>query len=167
MLDPSDLLSVARLLSAAGIPPPSDAQLRRAVSTAYYALFHKVLRAAANRFIGSNKEKSAGYTLIYRSFDHRHMKTVCEALDVPILKDSLKRHLGRNAVSQDMRNFASNFSVLQEARHLADYDPMSVLLPVDVSSLVDAADFAMEAFDQVAADEQADVLALMLVRAKG
>jgi len=42
------LLAAARRLSdASRQPPPTDAQLRRAVSTAYYAVFHTVLRAAA------------------------------------------------------------------------------------------------------------------------
>jgi len=167
VLDPVDVLAVARFLSTAGTPAPSDAQLRRAVSTAYYALFHWVLWAAANRFMGPNNEKSAGYSLIYRSFDHRYMRTVCEALNVSMLRDNLKRQLGRSAVSQDMRIFASAFPVLQDARHLADYDPQAVFLPADVSSLVSSANAPMEAFDRTAADEQADVLALMLVRARG
>jgi len=116
--------------------------------------------------MGPNKEKTAGYALIYRSFDHRYIRTICEALDVPVLRDSLKRQLGRSAVSQDMRIFAGAFPVLQDARHLADYDPQAVFLPADVSSLVSSASAAMGAFDRVAADEQADVLALMLVRAR-
>jgi len=167
VLDPADLLAVARLLLTPGVLPPSDAQLRRAVSTAYYALFHRILQAAASRFMGANKESSAGYTLIYRSFDHRTMRTVCEGLDTSTLRDSLKRHLVRNAVSQDMRDFANTFSVLQDARHLADYDPKAVFLSADVFSLVGSATTAMEAFDRIETDEKADVLALMLGKARG
>jgi hypothetical protein len=165
--DPSELLSVARLLLNAGTTPPSDAHLRRAVSTAYYAVFHKILRAATERFMGPNQEASAGYRMLYRSFDHRHMKAVCDALDVATLKDTLKRQMGREAVSQDMRNFANAFPVLQEARHLADYDPTAFFQQADVASLIDAADFAMANFDRAAPEEQTDVLALMMVRAKG
>lgn len=32
------------------------------MSAAYYALFHKILREAAERFMGPNKERSAGDT---------------------------------------------------------------------------------------------------------
>jgi len=106
--------------------------------------------------MGLDQENSAGYALIYRSFDHRHIKAVCEGLDVSTLKDSLKRQLGRNAVSQDMRNFANSFPRLQEARHLADYDPQAVFPHADVLFLIDTA-----------AAEQADILALMLARARG
>ncbi len=165
MLDPLDLLAVARLLAADA--QPSEAQLRRAVSTAYYALFHRVLQAAAGRFMGLDQETSAGYALIYQSFDHRHMKAVCEGLDVATLKDSLKRQLGRTAVSRDMRDFASNFPRIQEARHSADYDPQAVFPHADVLSFIDTAAIAIEPFNRTADDEQADVLALMLVRARG
>jgi hypothetical protein len=168
MLDPSELIAVARSLANPGGPtPPNDAQLRRAVSTAYYALFHKVLRAAAERFMGANQENTAGFAILYRGFDHAVMKRICEALQVSTLKDRYKYHLRRTSVSQDMRDFAGAFPALQDARHLADYDPSVELLPSDVSSLVDAAEVAMEAFDRCAPDEQADVLALMMVGARG
>lgn len=165
--DPADLLAAARRLSdASRQPPPTDAQLRRAVSTAYYAVFHTVLRAAAQRFMGPAQERTAGYALLYRSFDHRTMKTVCEALQVSTLKDRYKHHLRRTAVSQDIREFADAFTDLQEARHLADYDPTAAFQPADVSSLVDTAEVAMAAFDRVASDELADVLALLMVGAR-
>lgn len=167
MPDPSELLAVARLLSDANGPNPvSDAQLRRAVSTAYYALFHKVLRAAAERFMGPGQENAAGFSLLYRSFDHRQMRSTCEALQVSTLKEKYKRHLGRTAVSQDMRDFAGAFPSLQDARHLADYDPAYQLLPSNVSSLIDTAKVGMDAFDRVAPDERTDVLALMMVGAR-
>ena len=117
--------------------------------------------------MGSGKETSAGYAILYRSFDHQHMRTICEALHVSTLKDKLKRQLGRSAVSQDMRDFANVFPALQEARHLADYDPQIQFLPSDVSSLIDAADVEIMAFDQADADERADILALMMVRTRG
>ena len=167
MPDPADLLSVARLLAVVRAPSQSDAQLRRAVSTAYYAVFHKLLRTAARRFMGEDQEESAGYALLYRSFDHQHMKVVCESLNVSMLKAKLQRQLGRKTVSTDMRVLASNFAMLQERRHLADYDPCAAFLPSAVASIVYAAEEAIKAFDRVAPDEQTDVLALMMVKTKG
>jgi len=51
------LLAVAKLLVAAAETIPSttasnQACLRRAISTAYYAVFHTLLAAAAQRFMG-------------------------------------------------------------------------------------------------------------------
>ncbi len=167
MPDPADLLGVAReLAGASGDPSRTEAHLRRAVSTAYYALFHKILRAAAERFIGADQQDSAGYALIYRSFEHRRMKEVCEALDVPILREKLRASLGRSMVSQDTRDFANAFGDLQEYRHLADYHPSRPFGFSEVSSLIDRAAVAMEAFDRIAPQEQADILALLMVGAR-
>lgn len=168
MPDPSDLLAVARLLLCAeATNPPPEAQLRRAVSTAYYALFHKALRAAGERFMGGGSERSAGYRLLYRGYSHGRMKEVCKSLDAPTMKESVRRQLGRSAVSNQMRHFASVFTVLQEARHLADYDPSILFVLSDSADLVDVAEAAMRNFDLVALDEKADVLALMLVNPRG
>lgn len=163
MPDPADLLAVARLLlSASVLNPPSEAQLRRAVSTAYYAVFHKVVRAGAERLMGSGSQNTAGYGLIYRSFNHGRMKSICEALNVARLSKTLQQQLGRTVVSPEMRGFAAAFATLQEARHLADYDPSIRLILSDATDFVEAAEAAMATFDAIAPSEQADVLALML-----
>ena len=161
MPDPTDLLAVARLLLSAKPAPPSEAQLRRAASTAYYALFHKASRAAAERFMGPGRGSSAGYALLYRGLNHGRMRDVCKALDVPRLKDPWKRQLGKDA-----RGFAADFVALQEARHSADYDPKAEFSPSGVSALIEAADNGLAAFDRIAPDERADMLALMLVGAR-
>jgi hypothetical protein len=114
--------------------------------------------------MGVGHENAAGYAILYRSFDHRHMKTVCEALDVSTLRDRYKINLRRDAVSRAMRDFAGAFPTLQAARHRADYDPAAAFVPADVSSLIGEAETAIAAFGRVAPDEQADVLALMMVK---
>lgn len=168
MPNPVELLHLARSLSTQTATfRPNDAELRRAVSTAYYALFHKVVAAAAERFIGPRHQNSAGFGIIYRGFQHRDIKSVCEALQVSTLKEKYQRVLQRISVSQDIKDFASAFPTLQEARHLADYDPMIQFFVSDVASLVDAAEVAMDAFDRAAGDEKADILALMMVGARG
>jgi hypothetical protein len=167
VLDPPELLAVARSLSAATAPPPSKAHLHRAVSTAYYAVFHKVLRAGAERFMGPGMEKSGGYSLIYRAFNHGRMRRVCEALAAGRLSPASQEQLGRTSISQEMRLFANNFVSHHEVRQLADYDPLADLPQHAVLIFVDAAEAAIAAFDQAAPDEQADVLALMLTNPRG
>ena len=167
MPESADLLAVARTLSTAGATTAgTDAELRRAVSSVYYAVFHRVAAAAAERFLGADQEGTAAYTILYRSFDHRHMKTVCEALRASTLKEKFRRQLGRPAVSQDMRGFAEIFSALQDARHLADYDPAALFLTTDVLSLMDEAETALAAFDRAPPQEQTDVLALLMLRVR-
>jgi uncharacterized protein (UPF0332 family) len=167
-----DLIDVARRLTDTGLDPgPGDAQRRRAVSTAYYALFHKVRGAkvrgaASNRFLGSDHEATAAYGLLYRGFDHRTMRAVCDALHAAKLSQRYQARLRRSEISQDIRDFAGLFPRLQEARLLADYDPAVEFSASDASEWIDAAQAAMAAFDRAAPDEQTDVLALLLVGAR-
>ncbi len=163
MPDAADLLATARLLLSAGAAnPPSEAQLRRAVSTAYYAVFHKVVQAGAGRLMGSGSQGTAGYGLIYRSFNHGRMKSVCESLNVTRLSKTLQQQLGRTAVSPEMRSFAVAFTTLQEARHFADYDPSIRFILSDATGFVEEAEAAMATFDAITPGEKADILALML-----
>jgi hypothetical protein len=160
-----ELLDVARTLSTAGTQTrATEAELRRAVSSGYYAVFHKLLQAAARRFMGPDQEAAPAYSILYRSFDHRHMRTVCEALKAATLKQRFSRQLRRAAVSQDTRRFAEIFLDLQDARHLADYDPATRFLPTEVSSLISDAEAAIAAFDRVPPEEQTEILALLMVR---
>lgn len=137
------------------------------MSTAYYALFHKVSRDAAERFVGKADEDAAAYALLYRGFNHGRMRDIGKALGAPRLKEAWTKQLGRDAVSQDAKDFAAIFGDLQEARHAADYDPRIAFSSSDVSDLIEAADRGMEAFDRIAPDERAAILALMLVGARG
>lgn len=167
MPDPAELLDVARMLADAGSSSaPSDARLRRAVSSAYYALFHKVLRAGAGRFMGPGSEARPGYNLIYRGFTHSRLKDVCKRLNVTPLAPRMQDQLGRQAVGQDMRDFASSFVALQELRELADYDSQAVFQQSDAIGSVEVADSALLAFDRTTPEEQADVLALVLVNSR-
>jgi hypothetical protein len=165
--DSADLLAVARLLLKFGAESStSDAALRRAVSTAYYAVFHHILGAAARRFLGQRHETSAAYAILYRGFDHRRMKEVCEALRATSLRAKYATQLRRPIMSKEIRDFAGVFPNLQEQRELADYDPAASFVPSQVSTLIDSAEFAINAFDHASAEERADALALMLVGAR-
>ena len=167
MPDPAELLAVSRLLlSPVAGAQPSDAQLRRAVSTAYYAVFHAIVRVGTLRFMGAGTETTAGYPLLYRGFNHGRLKTVCDGLAATTLNSSLKQQLGRQSVSQSMRDFASAFPALQEGRLLADYDPSIRFELSDATDLVDAAETALAALERVEPAEKTDVLALMLVNAR-
>lgn len=66
-----------------------------------------------------------------------------------------------------MRAFATLFVALQEARHLADYDPLLDFSASDTEKFIRDAELAIGAFDRPEADEQADVLALMLAGPRG
>jgi hypothetical protein len=114
--------------------------LRRALSTAYYALFHFLIREAV-RQIGPNLSED-NYNRVYRWFDHGAMKRVAwafsqETVLIPNSRDVLVPNTG--AVIQFV---AEHFAYLQELRHLADYDPGAVFIRADVLAMIDRVDTA-------------------------
>lgn len=91
------------------------------------------------------------------------MKRTCLELQKLTSRESFREALGRSAVSQPTQDFAEAFPAMQEARHLADYDPGVQFQVSDVVGLIDAAEAAMDSFDQVLPPERADILAFLLV----
>lgn len=94
------------------------------------------------------------------------MNRVCGDLQKSTLRQGVKDQLRRANVSQSARDFAVSFQILQKARHWADYDPVIAFLPSDVASLIGTAEDAIKAFKGINPDEQADVLALLMVRGR-
>jgi hypothetical protein len=71
--DPDHLFDQAdRLAGRLTVPPASETEprqtdLRRAISAAYYALFHFTLAAASDLFVGRDKRSTPEYRMTYRS----------------------------------------------------------------------------------------------------
>ena len=167
VIDCGEMIEVARHLTATGAAMPlGNSYLRRAVSTAYYALFHTMLGAAADRFVGTAAKASAGYALLYRGYDHGQMRRLFEDLSKSTLKATLRSALNRNALSPELRQVSTEFVALQDLRHLADYDPVTGFNASDVSDIIDATEEAIGVFAQADAEEKSDLLALLLVGAR-
>ena len=75
-----DLLQQAEHLALYHGVNATQADFRRAVSTAYYALFHAASINAADAVAGAGNRNSERYALIYRSINHASLVTVCEAI---------------------------------------------------------------------------------------
>ena len=69
-LRPSDLLASAGKLVPSGRGRPLESDLRRAVSTAYYALFHGLAECCANELVGRNMRGQAAWVRTYRALNH-------------------------------------------------------------------------------------------------
>lgn len=126
---PEHLLEQALHLANRERKRPRQASLRRATSTAYYALFHLLVRDAM-RQIGPNLDEGL-YNRAYRWFDHGTMYKVAKAFsesDVRAVntKDILLKNSGW------MELIAELFVNLQELRHSADYDPGAVFIRAEV-----------------------------------
>ncbi|MGH7031514.1 MAG: hypothetical protein ACREE9_01270 [Stellaceae bacterium] len=86
ILNPEHLFEQAeKLIAPSQTGAPRQVDLRRAVSSAYYGLFHATLTAAADQFIGVTKQSTPQYSLVYRSVDHRSLRALC----LEVLKPTL------------------------------------------------------------------------------
>ena len=72
----SDLLVQARVLCLIDSKKPKQANLRRAVSTAYYALFHLLIDDALNVLSPTAPQGLAH--VMRRAFNHADMKAACK-----------------------------------------------------------------------------------------
>lgn len=108
-----DLLSLADRLAKASPKRPRQADLRRSISTAYYALFHALAKSGAELLVGKTKafRSEKAWQQMYRALDHGRAKSASEAA----------RNLG---FPQGLKDCADSFVELQKARHDADYDPL-------------------------------------------
>jgi uncharacterized protein (UPF0332 family) len=109
----------------------NEANVRRAVSSAYYALFHLLIRDAVVNWKHADQHAS-----LARSFDHKRMKDASTA----ILKEmgNIRIPLTASADAEQAARFrlstvAQAFVDLQQARHKADYDVGEPFGPVDAA----------------------------------
>jgi hypothetical protein len=133
---------------------------RRAVSAAYYALFHHLNGSAVNR-IAPHVRPEVGHR-VQRWFDHSEMKRVCGRFLSTKLDKPLLELIGESA-SVEMRNVAQSFMTLQEARHSTDYDLGYKLSSDEAQHLILLALVAMDSWDRIANTHEANIFILSLL----
>ena len=133
---------------------PRQAELRRAVSAAYYALFHTLANSCADLLVGTKaaNRSDQAWRQAYRSIDHGHVKRQCT-------ERRPKRVLRR--FPADIQDFAAHFVKMQNQRHLADYDPFEYYKRSPVSQLIEETKVAIDQFNQ--ADRKDRVAFLVFV----
>jgi uncharacterized protein (UPF0332 family) len=114
-----DLLEQAEHLARRDPNRPKQASLRRAVSTAYYALFHLLISETIR-----NWRRPAERNTLARMFEHGLMNKACDK----ICRD-LKGYFKTNpdaglhlTTARHLHLIAETFTFMQQLRHDADYD---------------------------------------------
>lgn len=125
-LNPDHLLDQASRLTAApaGGGAPRQADLRRAISSAYYAVFHAILTEAADDFVGRRKRHTLRYALVYRSIDHSSLRDICGEVAKDTLPAKFLKYEPEGGFGPDLHALATAVIELREKRHEADYDPL-------------------------------------------
>jgi hypothetical protein len=176
MLNPHHLLAVARDLAKLDAHRPRQASLRRAVSTAYYALFHLLIRSAVDAQIGFGPtvtHREIGETIV-RWFTHARIAEVCGLFTGPTVPSKLRKALPKGplgaasvAASTSLQGVARAFLDLQQARHDADYDPSKRFTRQGVLIQVDQAEQAFKDWESASADPFRPVFMLLMLTGEG
>jgi hypothetical protein len=98
------------------INPETQATLRRAVSTGYYALFHFLIEEACKNW-ARPEQRSA----LARAFDHKRM------FDASNGRVTKYKNAANGSAEFHLYSVAYAFCQLQQKRHQADYDLSSTL----------------------------------------
>jgi uncharacterized protein (UPF0332 family) len=152
MADPlhRQLLSQARRLARLDPKRPQQGNLRRAVSAAYYALFHSLIDHACRAMLGTSMKLRPYRDALARAFQHGAMNGACELFARPELRKKRKKLLPSGlSVHPDLRSVAQAFRDAQEKRHLADYDRTQKFTRSEVLALVRDVDDAMSSFTRI------------------
>jgi uncharacterized protein (UPF0332 family) len=167
-IDPDGLIQAARhLVDHNPTGRPRNALLRRAVSSAYYALFHEISRQAAQQMT-PGAVPAAQYTLA-RFFSHAQITLACSWI---AQRGSKAPPAKLKPVVETLRNsslvpVAEAFYDLRKAREAADYDHLHKDIAKEtVIATIDDAEAAIAHFRSVSADRTA-FLGLLAVCALG
>jgi hypothetical protein len=160
------LLEQARHLATKETKRPLQVSLRRAISNAYYALFHFLIDECCRMWIGSGPSGDLFRTTIARAFEHGQMAEASKAFRLPILADKVfKGKFGGMgiAVPEALRDVAQAFVELQERRHDADYDLTLRFNRHDVLGLCAQIEQAMANWEQIRNEPIARLFMLSLL----
>jgi hypothetical protein len=104
------LFEQADRLLAPTAEEPRSTDLRRALSAAYYAVFHFIVTEGADLFFGRG---SSQYVMAYRSVDHAWLRSLCDQLR-GLSKAKKPPHAPGVGFFGDVVKFATTVAELQE-----------------------------------------------------
>ena len=158
-----DLLEQADHLVSREPKKPRQASLRRAVSAAYYALFHLLVHEGSRRLAPALPSRLRSQ--VGRGFAHGNMREVCQRFRRFKPSDALAP-LITLPLEADLVAVVEAFIALKEARHQADYDVAATYNRIDVLQKLAQARSAFSSWRAVRSRPNATVFlaALLLQR---
>jgi hypothetical protein len=148
-----DLLEQAEQLARIDAKRPKQANLRRAVSSAYYALFH-LLTSETAALYALEFEVAAR---INRTLNHAEMKKTSAMIAKNKLPKCVESPTSAYTAPADLRVVADAFVRLQQARHEADYDLACTLRRNEVLAFIRTARRAFEAWERIRKTDDARI----------
>lgn len=157
-MTPTGLIRIARHLASggagSGMGRPRQDELCRAVSCAYYAMFHALAGCCANMMVGVTRARrnQEAWRRTYRALEHGHAKNQCSNARV------------LNGFPPEIQDFGELFIYMQRERHTADYDPDANYSRSDVIQFVDDTEGVIAGFESVDARDRRAFAVFVLLR---
>ena len=150
-LQPAALINTAEnAINNTPSPGPTRETIHRAISTAYYAIFHAINASNATTRHGAptGPDNARTWTNTYRQMRHNFAAT------------SLSQHLFN--LSTNARVLANGFTNLKIARETADYDPNRVLTTADANYWIQETRNALIALQTMTVAERQTIMRITL-----
>lgn len=156
---PGDLLKQARHLATRERRKPKQASLRRAVSAAYYALFHVIGEEVTGALVGTSRDGATTSMRngVQRGLEHGPLRRVAERVGQ---NRSLPPDLGVATVHFPPEIIESHEEAaeVQQERHDADYNRNRTFARNEVLVLLDRADSTLSGWKRVRRSREARFL---------
>lgn len=141
---------------------PRQADLRRAISAAYYALFHFLIAEATQQLMPRRDHATLRHVL-GRAFQHGEMRSACENVQQREPAGSLRRAVVGSELSGALRGVAAAFVELQKSRHEADYNTAGAVTLTEASACIRAARDAIATWATLRGSTEARAFLLALM----
>jgi hypothetical protein len=165
ILNPDHLLEQAeKLIEPPPAGPPRQVDIRRAISAAYYSVFHATLRAAADLYVGVIYRATSRYTLVYRSIDHKDLRDLCSKVRERNLSAKLTQYAPVGGFDTEIMAFAQALLELQEKRLDADYNPSIRVRSSDAQLAIGAARNTLQRLQSADPSNREAFLGLLLFK---
>lgn len=130
-----------------------QAYVRRAISTAYYALFHALATLCANELVGVGKSKSSAWARTYRALEHGFAKAALI-------------ELARRTRDRNIELLSEAFVALQQYRHEADYDPQTTYAADSGGAYIRMAELGLFAISKLTDEMKLELATTLVMRAR-
>ena len=157
-MNPRDLLRIAEGLASGalggGRGRPRQAELRRAISAAYYAMFHTLALCGANTLVGAThaNRRQPDWNQVYRALEHGYARNQCN------------NRAAMSRFSLGIRRFGQLFVLMQRERQAADYDPNASFSRPEAMEFVNEAAGVIAEFENVDPSERRAFAIFVLFR---
>ncbi len=140
-----DLLEQAEHLAKIDMRRPKQANLRRAISASYYALFHLLTSEASALYVADFGLAAR----INRTYNHGEMKKASAMIANDKLPKGVRLPGGGTSAPPDLKIVASSFVKLQQEREDADYQLDRTYDRRETLAFIQTARQAFEAWERV------------------